>query len=266
LDSLGIAAPADDVRAHLSYFVDRDTRTRNSRLRASAPDDLPLPPPRLVYSVAGHFDVEKYYESGREHAALLRRVVEANDRRFEDFRSMLDFGCGSGRVIRHWRDLAQTRLQGCDYNPRHVEWCRRALPFAGFRLNRLMPPLSYRSGEFDFIYAISVFTHLTEELQPVWIRELERVLAPGGLLLITTKGRSRLDALDEGERRRFERGELVVQSRRYAGRNLCAAFHPERYVREHLRNGLDLLDFIQAVKGGAQTQDIFLLEKPASPS
>jgi SAM-dependent methyltransferase len=266
LDAVGLAVLADDVRAHLAYLRDRHLRRRNAHIRASTPDALPLPPPRLVYSVAGHFDVEEYYESGREHAALLRRVVEANDRTFEDFRSLLDFGCGSGRVIRHWRDLSQTRVHGCDYNPRHVEWCRRALPFAAFRLNRLMPPLSYRSGEFDFIYAISVFTHLTEELQPVWIRELERVLAPGGLLLVTTKGRSRLDALDEEERRRFERGELVVQSRRYAGRNLCAAFHPERYVREHLKNGLRVIDFIPAVEDGYQTQDIFLLQKPGSPS
>jgi SAM-dependent methyltransferase len=261
-DSIGIAALADDLRAHLSYRLDRGMRRRNARVQAAPPDELPLPPPTLVYSVAGHFDVDEYYESGRQHAAILRRVLEANGFAVEDLHSLLDFGCGSGRVIRQWRDLRRTRLHGCDYNPRHVEWCRRALPFAEFRLNRLLPPLTYRSGQFDFVYAISVFTHLTEELQPAWIQELERVLAPGGLLLITTKGRSRLDALDEHERERFERGELVVQSRRYAGKNLCAAYHPESYVRNHLKNGLRVVDLVPAVRDSDHTQDIFLLQKP----
>jgi SAM-dependent methyltransferase len=264
-DAIGIAAFADDVRAHLSYVVDRGLQRRNARLRASAPDALPLPPPRLVYSVAGHFDLGEYYESGRQHAEVLRRVLGSNQFAPEDFRALLDFGCGSGRVIRHWRDLPRTGLHGSDYNPRHVAWCRRALPFAEFRVNGLAPPLSYPAGEFDFIYAISVFTHLTEELQPVWIHELERVLAPGGVLLLTTKGRSRLDPLDGEERERFDRGELVVLSGRYAGRNLCAAYHPERYVRERLKNGLNVLDFVPAVKGGDHTQDVFVLQKPESP-
>jgi SAM-dependent methyltransferase len=265
-DAMGIAAFADDVRAQLAYLRDRKLRERNARLQASTPDALPLPPPRLVYSVAGHFDLVEYYESGRRHVGVLRRVLEANGFAPEHFRALLDFGCGSGRVIRHWRDLARTELHGSDYDQRHVAWCRRALPFAEFRLNGLAPPLPYGAGEFDFVYAISVFTHLTEELQLVWMNELDRVLAPGGALVLTTKGRSRLDSLDEEERERFERGELVVQSARYAGRNLCAAYHPERYVHEQLRNGLRVLDFVPAERGAAQTQDVILLQKPGSPS
>jgi SAM-dependent methyltransferase len=262
LDTFGVTAFAYDARAHLSYLLDRGTRARNARLRASIDDELPLPPPRLVYSVAGHFDLGKYHQSGLEHAELLRRVLKTHGHAVEDFGSLLDFGCGSGRVVRQWRDLPETRVHGCDYNARHVAWCRQAIPFAEFRLNRLTPPLPYGPAEFDFVYAISVFTHLTEELQLAWIRELERVLSPGGVLLITTKGRSRLEPLSEEERQQFERGELVVQSGRYAGRNLCAAYHPERYVNERLKNGLNVFGFVPAVRGGTQTQDIFMLEKP----
>jgi hypothetical protein len=94
------------------------------------------------------------------------------------------------------------------------------------------------------------------------MRELERVLAPGGLVSITTKGRSRLEPLDDEERRRFENGELVVQDARYEGRNLCAAYHPERYVREGLAGALEVVDFVPAVAGSAQTQDLYLLRKP----
>jgi SAM-dependent methyltransferase len=261
LDRAGLAAKAYDVRARARYLADRETRAENDEFTAAgAPDGLPLPPPSLVYLVAGHFNVEWYYSSGLAHATQLRGVLESSGFDVRTFGSLLDFGCGCGRVIRHFRaDVPD--LHGSDYNPALVRWCRGALPFARFETNRLSPPLDYSEGQFDFVYAISVFTHLTESLQHSWIRELERILAPGGLLAITTKGRSRLDSLDDEELKRFEAGELVVQDARYEGRNLCAAFHPERYVRERLAGSLEVLDFVPAVPGGAHSQDVFLLQK-----
>ena len=263
LETLGLIAWAYDVQARVSYAFDRETRASNDRFRASAaPDQLPLPPPDLVYRVAGHFNLEWFYESGAEHARLMKSILEANGVEVESIASLLDFGCGCGRVTRHWHDGISTEIHGTDYNRRLIEWCRRSLPFAEFRTNGLEPPLQYQDGQFDFVYAISVFTHLTEDLQHAWMRELERILAPSGVLLITTKGRSRLQALDPVDRRRFENGELVVQEARYAGRNLCAAFHPERYVREQLAGTLEVLKAVPAVAGSAQTQDIFLLRRP----
>jgi SAM-dependent methyltransferase len=261
LDRAGLAAQAYDLRARARHLADGETRAQNDEFAAAgAPDGLPLPPPSLVYLVAGHYNVEWYYSSGVAHAALLRDVLARNDVDLRELSSLLDFGCGCGRVIRHYRD-AVPDLHGSDYNPRLVEWCRQALPFATFGTNRLSPPLDYVDGQFDFVYAISVFTHLTESLQHTWMRELERILAPGGVLAITTKGRSRLDGLAEEELKRFEAGELVVQDARYEGRNLCAAFHPERYVRERLAGSLQVLDFVPAVRGGAHSQDVFLLRR-----
>jgi SAM-dependent methyltransferase len=259
LDRAGLAAKAYDLRAHARHLADDETRAQNAEFAATgAPDRLPLPPPSLVYLVAGHFNVEWYYSSGVAHAALLRDVLARNGFDLREFDSLLDFGCGCGRVIRHYRGELPN-LHGSDYNPRLVEWCRHALPFAAFGTNRRSPPLDYGDRQFDFVYAISVFTHLTESLQHSWMRELERILAPNGVLAITTKGRSRLHGLDEEELQRFEAGELVVQDERYEGRNLCAAFHPERYVRERLAGSLQVVDFVPAVRGGAQSQDVFLL-------
>jgi SAM-dependent methyltransferase len=262
LDALGLVAYAYDRRAHLGYLTDRATRARNERLQAAgAPDGLPLPSPALVYAVAGHFDVQEYFNSGRIHAQLLRDVLTRNGFDIGGLGAILDFGCGCGRVVRNWRDLRATRVHGCDYNPTLIEWCREALPFAEFRVNELRPSLPYAAGEFDFVYAISVFTHLTEPLQHAWMADLERVLAPGGLLLITTKGASRLGPLDEEERERFDEGQLVVQAARYVGRNLCAAYHPESYVRERLAEQFLTVDYLPA-DDGLQTQDVYLLQKP----
>ena len=246
MDRGGAEAPAGPSRvswrlsttfaSRIRYLADRETRRRNDRFASPVTTTaLRFRRPALVYSVAGHFDLEEYYESGRAHAELLKEVLSKNDFRVERFRSILDFGCGCGRVIRHWRGLPITDLRGSDYNPRLVEWCRDSLPFAEFRVNELVPPLPYGPQELDFVYAISVFTHLTEELQHSWMRELERVLAARGRPSHQRRRGARGSA---PSRRRSARPSSAVSSScrpvDYAGRNLCAAFHPESYVRERL--------------------------------
>ena len=101
---------------------------------------------------------------------------------------MLDSGCGCGRVLRQWAGLDGVRVVGTDYNPELVDWCRENLPFAEVRRNGAAPPLPAGDSEFGLIYAFSVFTHLGETAQVAWMRELERALEPGGLLLFTAKG------------------------------------------------------------------------------
>lgn len=260
LDSVGLVDRAYDLRARAAYLLDRDLRRRNRRLQERNEDGASLPPPKLVYAILGHFDLNVYLESGETQAAAIRRLLAEHGLPVECFRSLLDFGCGCGRVIRRWRDLGETHLHGCDYNPRLVEWCRRSLPFARFEINGLAPPLPYEDGAFDFVYALSVFTHLTEDLQDRWLRELRRVLAPGGVLLVTVKGRAWLDSASAEDRASFDRGEAVFQAERYAGKNLCAAFHPDTYVREHLARDLELLEHRPADEIG--TQDMVLLRKP----
>lgn len=261
MNALGLVAFVFDVRARIGYWRDSETRKRNARFRAHAHDDLPLPPPALVYAINGHFDLETYYESGRRHAEIIRQLLAGHALPIERFHSLLDFGCGCGRVLRQWRELAQTHVHGCDYNPKLVDWCRHSLLFAEFRLNQLEPPLPYPDAEMEFVYGLSVFTHLTEELQKAWLRDLERVLTPGGVLLLTTKGRSWFSSLNAEERARFERGELVVQEERYPGKNFCAAFHPEAYVRERFTEAFRVLDIVAATDN--LSQDIVLLQKPA---
>jgi SAM-dependent methyltransferase len=56
--------------------------------------------------------------------------------------------------------------------------------------NRLDPPLPYPDERFDLVYALSVFTHLTESQQRSWSAELHRVTRTCGYVLFTTHGPS----------------------------------------------------------------------------
>ena len=169
-------------------------------------------------------------------------------------------------MIRHWPSRTEARLHGSDYNPHMIGWCREHLTFADFEVNGLEPSLPYPDDSFDLVYALSVFTHLDAELQVPWMEELVRVVKPGGVFLPTFHGRSRVEYMrleDQYEQIApgFDAGELVVVQSERAGSNNCAAYHPERYIREVLGQGLDLLDFSP---GGALDiqQDAVLFRKP----
>jgi SAM-dependent methyltransferase len=212
-----------------------------------------LPPARLRVRVAGTADPSWFLESGRLTAET---VGEALDRHGATG-ALLDFGCGCGRVIRHWR--GRDDLHGCDRDAEAIRWCRDHLLFARFERHGLAPPLPYPGRRFGAVSAISVFTHLPEEAQARWRAELHRVLAPEGVLVLTTHGDRYVDRFSAEERSRFDAGELVVRRPGAAGTNLCTAFHPEQYVRKTLAEGFELLEFKPGGATGTPTQDLAVL-------
>ena len=123
------------------------------------------------------------------------------------------------------------------------------------------PPLPYSDASFDLIYAFSVFTHLTEPLQHLWMAEMRRVLRPGGYLLFSTHGDRFVGCLSPADRASYDAGKLVVTSQQDVGMNSCASYHPERYVREELARRFAVLDFVPAGALGNFPQDAWLLQR-----
>lgn len=232
VDFLGLTGAASSLKDHAKYFLDARVKNRNARFkRVPAADGLPMPPPALVYLVTGQFDSEAFYNNGVLNGVLgaecIQQVVRRHGLDFNRFGKVLDFGCGCGRIMRRWQNLNGPKLYGVDSSPRLVEWCSRNLTFGEFELNVSATPLSFADATFDFIYSISVFTHLSETNQQFWMGELIRVLKPGGHLLITVHGTTRLHHLTPEQRGAFETGKVVITHSRYSGQNLCATYHPE---------------------------------------
>jgi SAM-dependent methyltransferase len=104
---------------------------------------------------------------------------------------VLDWGTGHGRVIRHFRSIdVGGPLFGLDIDPLNIQWAQTHLSDVDFSVGPLMPPTQYNSDTFDLIYGISVMTHLTRTVQEAWLEEIRRILAPGGLALLTFAGSS----------------------------------------------------------------------------
>ena len=234
------------------------------RDRATPPaaDGLPVPPAQLRVRVAGTADVAWFLRGGRLGADGVRDALGRQGVRIEELGSLLDFGCGCGRVTRNWAHVEGPSVAGSDHDEAAVGWCRRNLPFARFERNGLAPPLVFEDESFDAAYALSVFTHLTEELQLAWRDELHRVLRPRGLLLLTVHGTSYRDRLSDEERARFDAGEVVVRWEDVAGTNLCSAFHPPQYLRDVLARGFEFVEHASEGAKGNPHQDLVLLRKP----
>lgn len=228
-------------------------------LRGSS-DGFAVPPLRLVRLATGTSSLAWSFQSGALAAEGISEVLEKNGISIRDFQSILDFGCGCGRVVRHWAGL-EAKVHGCDYNRNAVKWCRRNLRFARFEVNALHPPLPYRDEQFDLVYALSVFTHLPEPLLLPWMRELARVLRIGGFLIVTTHGTAYVGDLTIAEQNQFHSGRPVVKNENAAGTNRCGVYFSEEYLRNGFAGGFRVVEFIPQGARGNPNQDLALLQK-----
>lgn len=237
----------------------RDSHHGMSNVDASG---IAIPPARLRYDVAGTNDLEWFLEGGRLGAETLVSTLAKQGLELESFNSVLDFGCGCGRVLRHLSDYSDAQLHGTDISRKGIAWADRHLNFAEFGTNKLNPPTRYRQDSFDFIYAFSVFTHLSHDLQKAWMSELHRILKPKGYLLLSVHGEHYRDRIPDELLEKFDKGKLVVTGVRQNGSNHCAAFHPEPYVRQHMacEMGFEILQHTPRGALGNPEQDIYLLQ------
>jgi SAM-dependent methyltransferase len=160
---------------------------------ASDPGLAPLPyPPPEMRALVGPTELEAF---DNPDGALVYPYLSA-----AQYREVLDFGCGCGRVARQLI-LQQPRPQrylGIDLHRGMIDWAAQNLSPAadGFEFvhhdvfNRSFnpgtglpdtAPFPAPDASFTLVNALSVFTHLTEPGARFYLQEVSRVLAPDGV-------------------------------------------------------------------------------------
>jgi SAM-dependent methyltransferase len=145
--------------------------------------DLPVPPPHLLL---GHQDAAQFLEWGEQHFSAMASILQTSGYPLARGQAILDFGCGTGRLIRWLGELCPgSHICGVDIQAEHILWCKQNLqPPFHFAVTTIVPHLPFEDNHFDLIYAGSVFTHI-DDLVDSWLLELRRTLKPGGLLYVT---------------------------------------------------------------------------------
>jgi len=184
-----------------SYVILKRERTHRPR----NPSDLSLPPAHLLL---GHEDAAQFLSWGEQHFSTMARILKDSGSPLARGQTILDFGCGSGRLIRWLCDIAEgSEIWGVDIRAEHLLWCKQNLqPPFHFAVTTIVPHLPFEDNHFDLIYAGSVFTHI-DDLVDSWLLELRRVLKPNGKLYVTIHDNTSISRL-KNELREHPLGKL----------------------------------------------------------
>lgn len=231
-------------------------------------NDLPPPPPKhLQVRVCGGY-VAGFLDSGFNAIGDINAAIAASGRTLPDFRRILDFGCGCGRVLRTLKSVAPgSALYGTDIDGEAIGWLQKHYGrFGEFAVAPHRPPTAYADGMFDFVYGISVFTHLPEDMQYQWLEELRRITAPGAFLMMSTHGAKHYETLPPELRAKLEeRGFYYGDLGTNYGASIQlpdfyqTSFHKHDYIRREWGKYFDVVD-IQTLRMD-QHQDSVLLRR-----
>lgn len=218
-------------------------------------EPLPVPPPecRLNYAVN---DDRHYLNWGRSDHDVVMSLVRKH-RGIDNDMSILDWGCSSGRVLRHFYQEHQShgwKLYGIDIQANLVEWMRQNFP-REFHVvcGSAFPHLPYRDNSLDVIYAVSVFSH-TKYLWDFWLTEFKRVLKPNGLCLLTVQCETawkyyhenrHVDWVKAGHpQEMLEKPEIDENFFFYGDPFTSQTFYKEETVKQYWGRYLDVVDFV----------------------
>ena len=253
------------LREAIYRFVDWHDRRTLKRGGAFQAGVLRVPPASLRYRVHGDLSVQSFLNSGQQCSRDIQRALAKAGQDIRSFHRIFDFGCGCGRTMIWLADVApNAHFSGSDIDPEAITWCQQNLGFASFAVNEPTPPLNQAADAFDFIYAISVFTHLNEEYQFQWLSELQRVTQPKGYVLLTVHGayfwgQMPLPQLEEMRQRGFlfTSGPRSMQG--IFPEWYQTAFHSREYIYSRYSQYFDVVEHIPA--GMDHGQDVVLLQK-----
>jgi SAM-dependent methyltransferase len=258
----------------------------------------PLPPPDLMLRVVMPFEVEdiedvrrsfdmeglnnlRMFESALSAVPRWRLESDPNarlarSRSFADFDRLLDFGCGCGRFVRHLGPLSDhVEIHGTDIDADMIEWLRANVPFGHFEVAPHEPPLAYPDHHFDLVINHSVFSHLDERHQDLWLDELHRITRPDGFVLATVEGQSSWARTKQsmervgGDVEPWEaeletRGILFIKTDAWIGSThpdfYHSTVHAPWYVFEHWSRFFDVYAYLP---DGSWAQDLVVLRRRA---
>jgi 2-polyprenyl-3-methyl-5-hydroxy-6-metoxy-1,4-benzoquinol methylase len=117
------------------------------------------------------------------HQRLFKAYVVAADYVHGD---ILEIGCGEGRGVATLIERAKS-FTAVDKIKEAIDTLQKRFPSGKFLSMNLPPLTSLNDNSFDFVVSFQVIEHI--ENDSLYLKEIHRVLRPGGTALITTPNR-----------------------------------------------------------------------------
>ncbi|MGH8136476.1 MAG: methyltransferase domain-containing protein, partial [Steroidobacteraceae bacterium] len=144
----------------------------------------PFPPAALMHRTSGLDNDQHFAAHG---GAIVRALAAASQKPLSEYRNLLDFGAGAGRLARMFKGF-QGRYVGADIDAGSVAWIAGNLPWVQAVQTEPGRTLPFADAAFDAVAGISVFTHMNERDQFFYLDELRRVTRAGAMLFLTVSG------------------------------------------------------------------------------
>lgn len=127
-----------------------------------------------------------FHYNGSTDFYRLRSIYEAAAPSRPPRPRILDWGCGCGRVSGFMEAAyGPESVFGVDIDAVGIGWLLAHGGDGRYRQIGSDFHLPFEAASFDLVYGISVMTHLRHADQRRWLEELARVLAPGGVAILT---------------------------------------------------------------------------------
>lgn len=269
--NLGPVADYTDQKVNLDIKAMKLPKPIDAYIK-NDPYPIPATEDREGYSGDMHYDfwVSGLYEYNNITNAAKRHKIPINNQT-----RIFDFGCASGRVLRHFAVHTKAQAWGCDISEDHVTWCNKYMPknMKVFQ-NTSIPQFQIEDNFFDITYAMSVFTHI-ESFETSWLCELSRIMKPGGIAYVTVH--------DEESWKRMPLEWGVGQAllshpgfdkkwlkQGFPGEKFVSRWHEDKSYSSNVFYKLDYLkkvwtkffDIKEVIPGGSAYQTVLVLQKP----
>jgi SAM-dependent methyltransferase len=132
--------------------------------------------------------LDRYISSGWWDADRITKLVKTLLPEIERPK-VLEFAAGFGRVTRHFpRTAPHFEFRMSDIHAPAVKFAKHVLHVDGFKSESRPELVSIERNYYDFIFALSFFSHAPDATFAEWLCLLYSALRPGGVLFFTTHG------------------------------------------------------------------------------